>query len=522
MKITLSKLEFSLVGLISIILVVVVVSMSKTDDAEDTRPPRQAKSAIARDDVDESDNAVASFTIPADGRTVGEVTGALSSFSLADRKYDLVAFTDDGIPYYVKDGSGSLKGLNLDSPGLTPDRLPASLDSLKALTQLQDPDRRTVALVMQNLSTAQLPEALALVQSMVWGPQALTVMNGLMARWGELDPAQAMEHAKSLASRRASEDATRYALKGWATSDPEAALAWFTENSDTSGHSQYRTAQALFSALAKNDLAGALESAMSVASGPIRRSAIHTVMYSMTKEDSDNVIGMYESMPSGDDKDAVGMALLRQWRHLKPGMQEAFDLFDKMESDKNKQYAASMIAHNWAVYQPEMVAEWVTEMDDGKTKSYASERLLDTWTRDQPEGAANWVSQLSGEEQPRQIERVVSGWARTDPESAEAWFSTFDPSPRLDDATLSFSRALAWKDPAKGAEWAKTITDEEKRSDATYTVAKGWLRKDFKEATVFIAGADLSDSQKKRLLENHASPAEQTTRSRGHRGRSFR
>jgi hypothetical protein len=506
MKMKLSWFEVALVGIISVILVVVAFNVSKKDDVANLRKPRASAPTVTEDDFDDGDvNSIASFGMPSDGRTVGEVTGSRSAFSLDGKSYAGVAFTEDGVPYYIKDGPGSVKGIDLDSPGLSRDKLPDALDSLRALTELADPDPKALAFVMQKLDLEQLPEALALVQSMVWGPQALDVMKKLMARWGELDPAQAIDHAKSLASRRASSDALRYALNGWAKADPDAALGWLTENYGEDQHMAHRSTYSLFATLAKNDITGACESALDLESVQMKRSAVRAVIRKMTKENSEAIIEFYDSMPTGKDKEMMGGAILRQWRELQPEMEEAFALFDKMESEQNKKYAASLIARNWAVYQPEMVGEWVNEIGDDKTKRYAMDRLVDTWAYDQPLGAASWVSQLDEEDQTPQIQRVVSRWARHDTDAAEAWLTTFPPSPRLDDAASSLARSFSRKEPTKAVEWANTITDDKKRTDTIYNVARGWLQTDFKEATVFVATSDLSEAQKKKLLNSAGS-----------------
>ena len=72
----------------------------------------------------------------------------------------------------------------------------------------------------------------------------------------------------------------------------------------------------------------------------------------------------------------------------------------------------------------------------------------------------------------------MGSWSNQDPNAAGAWLGAQPQGPELDGARASFARNVASRDPESAMEWAKTVTDEQKRVQAVEQVFKTWRKKD--------------------------------------------
>jgi hypothetical protein len=75
-------------------------------------------------------------------------------------------------------------------------------------------------------------------------------------------------------------------------------------------------------------------------------------------------------------------------------------------------------------------------------------------------------------------DQIVQSWSSQDPNGAGAWLGAQPQGPELDSARATFARNVASRDPESAMEWAKTVTEEQKRINAVEQVFKTWRKKD--------------------------------------------
>lgn len=261
-------------------------------------------------------------------------------------------------------------------------------------------------------------------------------LNMLMSEWAGADPVAALASVKDNKDWTGSMAASTV-LSKWVQSNPDAAIAWATENgkeaNETENGNFYMVG--LLGTLAKTDLDRAVQLAQT---------------------------GMNRSRARGEVMDRV------------------LDQFLVQRS-------------------PEAAQAWVGGLGQGPFKDGVISRLASRLADKDAPAAAAWATALpDSEAKPRAMAEIVQRWSSSDPNKAGAWLNQFPASAATDDPRETFAMQVQKKDPEAAIAWAGTITDEGRRERATSEVVKSWSEREPDLARQWVDSNNVSERIKRR------------------------
>ena len=261
-------------------------------------------------------------------------------------------------------------------------------------------------------------------------------LNMLMSEWAGADPVAALASVKDNKDWTGNMAASTV-LSKWVQSNPDAAIAWATENgkeaNDTENGNFYMVG--LLGTLAKTDLDRAVQLAQT---------------------------GMNRSRARGEV------------------MERVLDQFLAQRS-------------------PEAAQAWVGSLGQGPFKDGVIGRLASRLADKDAPAAAAWATALpDSEAKPRVMAEIVERWSRADPNEAGAWLNQFPASAATDDPRETFAMQVQKKDPEAAIAWAGTITDERRRERATIEVVKSWSEREPGLARQWVDSNNVSERIKRR------------------------
>jgi hypothetical protein len=312
-----------------------------------------------------------------------------------------------------------------------------------------------------------------MVENMEWGAEASLMFQGLVKRWGQLNPLEALDYAFAFSSKRTRNAAVSKALEGWSREDAQSAFEWFVENWEDNPSALGMSVGSLFRNMVSHDMDWAFNQVWRLPSSGLQRSAFKTVMDRMFQQrDRAYVLATY----------------------------------DELQDSRQRVMMADAIVRDIARYDAEEAAAWVDGLEDPAARNAALSRLVSSWAYDRPLAAADYVTTISDEATRRkQLARLVAVWSKDDPMEASHWLNQFPPSPSLDPAVVSLVNNTCKDDPQGAMEWAESITSRPLRHNLIQRVAWEWVKKDYEVALGYIISSELPEKTKKRFLRKAAS-----------------
>lgn len=294
-------------------------------------------------------------------------------------------------------------------------------DFLGYLKSLKSNEARTAALtsMMENFNPRERGKELSM----------------LMSEWASVDPQAALGAVKD------NKDWTGHmaaatVLSKWVTSNPDAAIAWATENgkeaNETENGNYYMVG--LLGSLAKTDLDRAATLAQT----------------------------MNRSRARGD------------------AMERVLDQYLSQRS-------------------PEATQTWATSLPEGPFRDGLLSRLAGRLASKDGASAAQWASTLpEGQNKPQVLAQVVERWSREQPNEAGAWLNQLPVSPATDDPRETFAWQVQKNDPEAAIAWAGTISDQGRRERATRELIKTWFERELDLARQWVDASNVSPRIKQR------------------------
>ncbi len=150
---------------------------------------------------------------------------------------------------------------------------------------------------------------------------------------------------------------------------------------------------------------------------------------------------------------------------------------------------------------PASAASWATTLPAGDLQDAAVRRVAEEYADENPVAAIDWANSLpEGNGKNRALEESFSEWARENPQAAADRLSALPDSPERDAATYGYARRVAWEDPVAGIEWANTIADDGTRTRALMDTGRAYFRRDAEAAKNWLPNSGLNEKQQKDLL----------------------
>lgn len=283
--------------------------------------------------------------------------------------------------------------------------------------------------------------------------------------WGQIDGAGALEKLKT--DNREDGFAKFSAIGGWASKDPQAALAYIQElekKDKADGGKGGRDAEAtrwlkmgLISGLGKVDAAAALNMVM--------------------------------SFPEDERRNLIGVLTNQQ---MKLGVEQAAQWAAGLADEKLRSQALTSISREMARENPAKAAEWIAAHSGEEGMSDAVGGVAREWADKDPKSALAWVMTLpAGEAQTEAMGDTFRSWSRKDPEASSQYLNSMAAGPAKDAAIGALARSVVREDPSAAITWAKTIQDEAARNQALVRTVTAWRYADDAAAQQWILQSGL-------------------------------
>jgi hypothetical protein len=290
--------------------------------------------------------------------------------------------------------------------------------------------------------------------------------------WGRLDGEAAVAFAKEREGR-SREWTMSSVLAGWASEQPESAMAWVEGLTNEKERNDFT--RGLVHGLAQRDVQNATAYVLKLSEGGNERAAEY-----------------------------MG-AIARQ--QLSQGVDSAVLWSDSLPDGPIKGNALHTIANEFVRQDPEEAAEWISQYAEHDFAMRALSEISEEWAEDEPAAAIQWVTTLpEGSGRSHAMGEAVSEWAQQDPTEAGDFINTLPQGNERDFALSSYARRVGYEEPAIALEWAQTISSPEIRNRTVVRNVHDWMRRQPQEANAWIQNANLSETLLEEINKPQDSP----------------
>lgn len=330
-----------------------------------------------------------------------------------------------------------------------------------------------------DLSVDEVKSALEEVEATVTDPQQKAIfLSMLLGRWAEEDPKAAIVYAeKTVDDGGPMAGQALFTVVGpWARKDPEAAWEWYQkkrESDDFSngmmGASMYLNA--IFSGMASRDLDGAIDRLLQL------------------EDDQDRMMAASGIALSSTDSKA---------------RQRFLDRTASLDEETRKTLRQGIVSQ-WAMMEADKAMDWVRALPAEERSSLLDSVSYSFMMGNPEKGAAFLLEDATEENLPRRYALIVNSWANRNPNAAGEWLNRQPPGPAQDEARGSFAMTVSRRDPESAMEWAKTISDENRRFGSIQMVYMQWAKKDPAAAEAALDAAGLPAERLQSIRQSAAS-----------------
>jgi hypothetical protein len=348
-------------------------------------------------------------------------------------------------------------------------RRPAGAADFEALARqsVRDPNPIRRRLAFGRLLEALTPEnALEIREQLVASGAGGEEWRDFNYSWGAMAGVEAVNFAVS--SKEPDLDA---ALAGWASANPDGAIAFLDDLPEGMRENRGRFAESVVSGLANRDTNSATDLAIKLAGdGGVQ---------------GEKLMGLI-----------AGKAL----RHS--GIEDSAAWSESLPDGPLKAAAMDVIAGEYVKRDPEAAAQWVSGFADQDYAAGVIEEVGDGLAKRDPVAAASWLENLpEGRGQVVGLSSVFGDWEDRDPVAASEYLLSMPESALRDSAISGFSRGYAWQDPQAAIAWAEDIGDPALRESTLTRAGQAFLRRDPESARAWLPNSGLSPEAQRAVLD---------------------
>ena len=287
-------------------------------------------------------------------------------------------------------------------------------------------------------------------------------------------PQRAMALAEAETNLRSRERLRQAALRGWAVSDPDAALA----------------------------------AAMKLP-GVDNRAAIGAVLEGAA-DNPDVVIRLGRKISDGSDAVALDYGNLTIAALAENGHFEQALRFAMQGAPANRAQWLNEAFSGWARAQPAQAVAALDRVTDSALRHDALQGLIAGWAQSDPATLADYALRIpAGEDRALALGQTLTNWVLRDPAAASQWLSQRDPDPNLDGGLSSVATlpTLISQRPEVAVEWAQAISDLMQRQNTLRLIGEEWRRRSPAGLQQFLqANAALSAPDRNALTGEETAP----------------
>ena len=375
----------------------------------------------------------------------------------------------NALPASQRNSANEKNGINSSERNLSLPDVGLSAAKIKAISTeaFNDPSPLKRSLAFTKLLEGLTAENAELVlQSLKDGGAGREQWQLFVYAWGSKDGAGAMDYAATNLEGERSMRFQSEVLTGWASQNPDAAIAWASALDGSGAEDPERLARtmnyALISGLADHDIGFATDYAYRLAEGGDRNASSYfdtIASEQMRKAGLDGALTWAEGLAAGDLK---GSALDR-------------------------------VAGTYVNKDPKAAAAWAAQFAGEAWGVRVIEEIGDEWAERDPAASVAWLDTLpQGAGRNEGTYSAFREWAQRDALAASEHLVTMPDSPAKDNAVRGLARTIASKDPESAIAWANTIAEPDMRTETLTSTAREWFRRDRAAATEWLATSGLS------------------------------
>lgn len=149
----------------------------------------------------------------------------------------------------------------------------------------------------------------------------------------------------------------------------------------------------------------------------------------------------------------------------------------------------------------------------------APDAIAEAWILISPDEAIEWLqTKAPRDRRDRSLEVAFGRWLYEDRHAARAWLDASVRTEFMDPAVAVLARQLVRRDPKAAVEECDRVVNADTRTQCWLSVARGWLRRDAREARAWLETSPLDEESRAEVLA--ASDSKQEPKA--HPGRRLR
>jgi hypothetical protein len=391
----------------------------------------------------------------------------------------------------------------------------AGHDPAAALAAVQGLDTNSfrqagIQSVLANWASDDPAAALAAAKSLNLGAQLNPDLDAIYTSWAQRDPAAAFAALDQVANVNARNNLAGTILQTMADSDPNGALKLLLTLPEGAQNAPPYPVNSIFSRLAMQDPAAAVQSLSQLQGGAMRERAITCIADDWADADPANAISWANSLSNPADRDN---ALLNAVRHVsgQDPVAAANDLSLIPDVNQRNQAMSEVLGH-WTDSDPAAALKWVQNNTSGNAQTMALTQIVQGVADTDPMGAMAVVQQMpDNPSRDNLLFQTIGQWSDADPAAAMQWAKTNLSGADQTTATTIALNGLIQTDPAAGGEMVAAMSDTPDRNNLINQVANAMAGEDMDSAIAWINSVpNLSDQTKDGALQNVLSQLTQS------------
>lgn len=261
-------------------------------------------------------------------------------------------------------------------------------------------------------------------------------------------------------------------VKRWGQEDPAGALEYFRSHRDEASTFAPMWLNSIFMQWADRD-AGAAAKALAATlrdeQDDIVQGAIgNTVWFTAEKLTQVNPAAAFQHVSELPEwaRDSARSAVAKQ---VHDARRQAFlESIRSLPTGAEKSAWQNAAATALAPVDAAAAAQWIDSLGLPDSDRNASTRaVFEKWKQHDPQAATAWaMTRLPEVEHPDLLAATAESWAVREPNACARWLGELEPTPQLDPAIAAFAHAIAAKDPESARAWADRITDPSLRNES--------------------------------------------------------
>ena len=301
------------------------------------------------------------------------------------------------------------------------------------------------------------------------------VRSAALQAWGRQDIDAATDIALSTVGQSRRKAALWAVARGYAATEPEAALAWATEQAP--GDDELLVS--VIEGIATTDPLMAFDtlSASSLSEGMFGRNVRNSIVRSASLQDNLNVLAEYLlTRPSDPQRDRMLTQATEWWARSDP--QTAFDWL-RTRPNAASQSTYQAMGASFAMQNPHAAAGLVNQIPE-EFRGVWIQQVAAAMADEDAAAAVAWLDQHAGSPNyAGAISTVANVVAQRDPQAALTMINRVEHSDVANDIRRQAVDTWSMSEPQQAAAWAATLEDTTRRGEMLAVVMSRWASKDF-------------------------------------------